>query len=69
MPEVAECGGCTKKGCWRKMTNAMFMGDPYALATGLSEVPPEMFREGAGTWWKSKKQREKEEKEARAAQE
>jgi hypothetical protein len=55
-PEAEPCIHCTGGGSissWKKLTLAMYNGDPYSLKTdgiGLPYVEPEFFRKGAGTW-------------------
>ena len=52
-PEVRPCYNCLGSvGSWRRMTLAMYGGDPFSVkaATRLPLVEPEFFRPGAGRW-------------------
>jgi predicted phosphoadenosine phosphosulfate sulfurtransferase len=51
-PERETCNSCNAStNSWRKLTQAMFLGDPFAQkASFLPYVEPEFFRLGAGTW-------------------
>lgn len=52
MPEVSPCkAGCdVLVGSWRKLTLAIWSGDPYCFkTTRLDMVEPDFFRPGAGT--------------------
>lgn len=52
-PEVKACGICSGAvGSWKKMTHAMWNGDPHSFkARRLKMVEPEFFREDAGKWF------------------
>lgn len=53
MPEVKPCYTCTGRlGSWKKLTLAVFNGDPFSTKTSslLPWVAPEFFRKGAGEW-------------------
>ncbi len=55
LPQVQDCPRCVPLGSWRKVANAIYMGDPFALKVrSLPYVEPEFFREGAGKWGKGK---------------
>lgn len=51
-PEISPCYQCPGAyGCWKKLTYAMYNGDPFSLKVGiLPYVEPEFFRKGAGYW-------------------
>lgn len=55
-PEVKGCKHCsggTSIASWKKLTYALWNGDPFSMKTdslGLPYVEPEFFRAGAGTW-------------------
>ena len=55
LPQSKPCSasGCTEnKSSWRKLTNVMYDGNPWSVASmhALPIVEPEFFREGSGTW-------------------
>lgn len=55
LPEVSGCMNCsggTAVGSWKKLTQAMYNGDPFCLrvSTNLDFVQPDFFRPGAGTF-------------------
>lgn len=59
--EFAEVRGCPKcraqTNSWEKLTNAIYMGDPYCLEVGtdvLDYAHPEMFRPGGGRFGKAR---------------
>mgnify|MGYP001497270596 CR=1 FL=1 len=51
-PDVVPCYTCFgSMGSWKKMTEALYLGDPFAMKfIHLKVVEPEFFREGAGKW-------------------
>lgn len=55
-PEIKGCFRCRGFGTnsWRKMANALYMGDPFCLRVKkmpvLTYMEPNFFREGAGVW-------------------
>lgn len=52
-PQANKCYQCHAViGSWKKAAETMYLGDPFAAATGgmLSYVEPEFFRPGSGTW-------------------
>jgi predicted phosphoadenosine phosphosulfate sulfurtransferase len=52
-PEVQPCYNCLGAvGSWRKLTLAIYGGDPVCakVSNRLREVEPSAFRPGAGTW-------------------
>ena len=52
-PDAYPCHACSgSKGSYKKMTQAMYLGDPFASIMGNLHkyIEPEFFREGAGTW-------------------
>lgn len=51
VPERVACTACHGPvKTWRKLAEAMYSGDPFALKANLDYVQPEFFREGAGQW-------------------
>ncbi len=55
-PQLDACRQCTggkSIASWKKITEAMYNGDPFSLKCdkiGLKYIEPEFLREGAGTW-------------------
>ena len=53
LPDTARCYQChVAVGSWKKMTDTLYLGDPFSAATGgiLPLIEPEFFRPGAGQW-------------------
>jgi len=57
LPEVSPCHTCPGNlGSWKRLTLALYSGDPFCTKTGstgrqaIGFVEPEQFRDGAGTW-------------------
>lgn len=50
--DVDGCPQCYKIiGCWKGLSQVMYMGDPFCIRQKiLPYVEPEFFRKGAGTW-------------------
>lgn len=50
-PEIKPCYYCTETlGSWKKLTYALYNGDPFSIKTKLHQVEPEYFRKGSGIW-------------------
>lgn len=46
----AKCPGGVMVGSWKRLTETLYLGDPFSLKTALPYIEPEYFRKGGGRW-------------------